>query len=644
VSGLAVGDRVDRFVVEAFLGEGGISRVYKVRHHQLGTQHALKMMAVRSASLTQRLVREGRIQANLSHPGVVAVTDIIEHGGFTGLLMEFVEGRGLDVVLSRSGAPPLQDALALFRQVLAGVAAAHDAGVLHRDLKPGNILLEPQGDGVIAKVTDFGIAKVALDAEGGQTHQSDLMGTPGFMAPEQADDPTAVDARADVFSLGAVLYCLVAGRPPFAPASLPTLLEAARAGHFSPLSEVAPHVPESVARVVERCLAPDPADRYPDCRALAEALYGDGGPTFDAEVAGARPAVLHVQGAVTPAADTPRAGGAETRVPSQTVMPEEPEASPGALAAPAAPPAPEVEPAPSPGAEPVPEPGPSGKWIFMGTAALVLAALGWLLFQTWSRTGSVVPDPDRARAVIDAQQGEPEPTAAPAAPQRVPVVDAPAEEGAVDPGLDGGAADAPVAPLGSLDGAPAPAETDPGPATTDPAPATTDATADEPPAPTGPSDAPLVDAKEPPAEPPPAEDAAQAVAPAAPAPEPEPAVAMAEPPPPEPVEAPPPPPEAAPAVDLRGAWAGKLGGRPLTLRIMRADAGSVSAEIDVLVGTTYRTFQMRGPADDGGMHVMLAEEGGQGWRLDGRFSDGAISGTILPPGRKKGQAFSVRRQ
>ncbi|MEC8423791.1 MAG: hypothetical protein VX000_08440, partial [Myxococcota bacterium] len=103
---LQVGDRIDRFVVEAFLGEGGISHVYKVRHHQLGTVHALKMMALKSASLTERLLREGRIQANLSHPGVVAVTDIIEHEGFTGLLMEHVEGRSLDLVLGRTGAPP----------------------------------------------------------------------------------------------------------------------------------------------------------------------------------------------------------------------------------------------------------------------------------------------------------------------------------------------------------------------------------------------------------------------------------------------------------------------------------------------------------------------------------------------------------
>jgi eukaryotic-like serine/threonine-protein kinase len=648
VSVLKIGDRVDRFVVEAHLGEGGIARVYKVRHHQLGTVHALKMMALKSESLTQRLVREGRIQANLSHPGVVTVTDIIEHEGFTGLLMEYVQGRSLDLVLGKTGAPPLAESLALFRQVLAGVAAAHDAGVLHRDLKPGNVLLEPQGDGVVAKVTDFGIAKMTLTLDDAQTHQSDLIGTPGYMAPEQADDPTAVDARADVYSLGAVLYCLVTGRPPFPPASLPTLLAAAREGSFPPVAEVAPHVPEPIARVVERCLSPDPADRYADCRGLAEALYGDGGPTFDAEVAGARPAVLHVPGAVTPAAETAQSGGADTRVPPSKTW--------------AAGAGPDPDEAP-----PLEDPGPAGKYIFFASAAFVVAALGWLMFQTWSKTGSVVLDPERARVALEAQAAQdgeapaggpvaPVPAVSDAPEDRAPEDRAPEdrapEDGAMDPGLD--APTGPVAPLGVLgdtpelggrgvdspsagaaaiapasvpadgDGASAsPDSPDSAPEPAPPALSGGDAASDGP-------DAAAVDAADAAADPGepelPGDDAvadaggvAEASAEAA-------------------------PPSAPAAVDLRGTWTGKLGGRPLTLRIMDAAGGTVSAEIDVLVGTSYRTFQVRGPASDGGMRLSLAEASGAGWRLDGRFAAGTIDGTILPPGRKRGQAFSVRRQ
>lgn len=613
---LQVGDRVDRFVVEAFLGEGGISHVYKVRHHQLGTVHALKMMALKSTSLTQRLLREGRIQANLSHPGVVAVTDIIEHDGFTGLLMEHVEGRSLDLVLGRTGAPPLPDAMALFRQVLAGVAAAHEAGVLHRDLKPGNVLLQPQGEGVVAKVTDFGIAKMAIDPGAVQTQQSDLMGTPGYMAPEQADDPTKVDARADVYSLGAILYCLVTGRPPFMPGSVLTLLAAARSGDFRPVAAVAPHVPDRIAWVVERCLAPDPADRFEDCRALADALYGDGGPTFDAEVAGAVPAVLHVPGAMTPAAKTLQAGGAETAVPPPTPTP----AGEG--------------PPPPDGMDEdelvLEDPGPSGKYIFLATAGLVLAALGWLLFQTWFQTGSVVPDPERARAAVEASKDDGQAgSEAPAPRAPVPDLPPPSEEGAVDPGLDGSRGE--VAPLGTRgsDGiVPAPG----GSPTPVVAVADADARAGTPSSP--PASAEAVPAP-------------AAAAGGTPSPDPsdagmqEAAVAAATLAP----EDAGPGPEARPpaSVDLRGTWTGKLGGRPLTLRIVESGGGTVAAEIDVLVGTSYRTFKMRGAATAGGNRLSLSEDEDGGWRLDGTFEADVIRGTILASGRKRGQAFSVQR-
>ena len=633
---LQIGDRVDRFVVEDHLGEGGISRVYKVRHHQLGTVHALKMMALKSRSLTERLLREGRIQANLSHPGVVTVTDIIEHDGFTGLIMEYVQGRSLDLVLGKTGAPPLAESMALFRQVLAGVAAAHDAGVLHRDLKPGNVLLEPQGDGVVAKVTDFGIAKLTLSVDGAHTQQSDLIGTPGYMAPEQADDPTAVDARADVYSLGAVLYCLVTGRPPFPPATLPTMLAAARAGSFPPVIEVAPHVTESIARVVERCLSPDPAERYSDCRALAEALYGDGGPTFDAEVAGARPAVLHLAGAMTPAADTAQGGGAETRVPSPQTW------APGVSA----------EPDEPDEAAPMEDPGPAGKYIFIASAVFVVAALGWLMFQTYAETGSVVLDPERARVALEAKEASADDAPSVAPSVTIPVAPEMPGDGAVDPGLD--APTGAVAPLGSLDGGVeplSPTETSAGaddagpPALPDDAradgaasdDALADAAATEPGAAVPLRDDPGAAGGAPPdgVDAPSEADAvadvgADAVADAGGAVEAPADVAIAS----APVPA---------TVDLRGTWTGKLGGRPLTLRIMDAAGGMISAEIDVLVGTSYRTFKVQGPASDGGMGLSLAEASGAGWRLDGRFSAGKIDGTILPPGRKRGQAFSVRR-
>ena len=620
MSRLEDGTAVDRYVVEAFLGEGGIARVYRVRHAQLGTTHALKMLSVRSPSLTQRLVREGRIQASLRHPSVVSVTDIVQHDGFTGLLMEFVEGEGLDLLLGRHGVLDPRLALGLFRQVLVGVAAAHDAGVLHRDLKPGNILLQPREGGAVARVLDFGIAKVSVGADAGQTQQSDLMGTPGYMAPEQADDPSSVDERADVFSLGAVLYCLLAGRPPFRQTSIPSLLQAARSGEFVPVSEAAPHVAAAVAAVVERCLEPDPSARFADCRALAEALYPGGSTAFEAEVSGASPALLQLPGSTPTLTDTAERGRSGT-----VVLPD---AGRGALSTSV------------PVDEPEPDAGPSGKWIFIGTAGLVVCTLSWLLFQTWSETGSVVPDPERAQAVLDAREAEKtaEGTAAggPVSAAPIPVAEDPVEEGSVDPGLDeDGAASGPLvldglAPaataLPAADGAPvSPPSTDAG-GTVEPAVPVEEADADVP------------------AEPP--EDAtAEAVAlavdaPAAPMPEPLPEVAP-EPSVREPSVPEPPP---APSVDLRGTWTGKLGGRPLTLRVVEAGTAGIRAELDVLQGTTFRTFEMRGPGVGAGPQLQLAEPGGDGWRLEGRLEGGAIRGTVVAPGRKKSQTFAVQRQ
>ena len=168
MSRLVEGAPIGRFEVESFLGEGGIAHVYKVRHRQLGTVHALKLLTVR-VHVAQRLVREGRIQQTSATPPW-SLTDIVEHDGFTGLLMEFVEGQGLDHVLGRHGFLPPGLGLSIFRQVLVGVTAAHDAGVLHRDLKPGNILLEPRAGGSVARVLDFGIAKVAASVD--DTHPS----------------------------------------------------------------------------------------------------------------------------------------------------------------------------------------------------------------------------------------------------------------------------------------------------------------------------------------------------------------------------------------------------------------------------------------------------------------------------------------
>ena len=269
------GTRIGRFEILRTLGQGGIATVYQVRHTQLLTIHALKLLRLSHPSMARRLLQEGRIQARLQHPNVVSVTDVVEHEGGIGLLMEYVEGFSLEEALA-GGPMSLEDALATFRQVLAGVGAAHAAGVTHRDLKPANILLTVQQDRVVAKVTDFGIAKLLReDSEPGMTRAGVTMGTPGYMAPEQISDSAAVDHRADVFALGAILYEMIAGEPAFRGSNMLDTMNRTASGTYTALDERVPGTPLAVCEAIGRALSPDRGARFQDCRAFAQALYDD---------------------------------------------------------------------------------------------------------------------------------------------------------------------------------------------------------------------------------------------------------------------------------------------------------------------------------------------------------------------------------
>src|SRR5688500_13232778 len=142
---LAVGEEVDRYVVEALLGSGGMAVVYRVRHRTLATAHALKVLTNTVPQVRERLVAEGRIQAGLRHVNLVAVTDVLDVGGAPALLMDYVEGPALVAWIEERGPLPLADVEAIFGGILAGVAMAHARGLVHRDLKPGNVLLDLSG-------------------------------------------------------------------------------------------------------------------------------------------------------------------------------------------------------------------------------------------------------------------------------------------------------------------------------------------------------------------------------------------------------------------------------------------------------------------------------------------------------------------
>jgi len=271
---LAPGTCIDRYTVEARLGAGGMGTVYRVRHRDLGSLHALKILHHASPALRDRLVQEGRLQGSLQHPGVLRVTDLVQVEGLPALVLEYVEGETLADRIRGGGVPP-QDRDGLIQRLLDGVAAAHRHGLIHRDLKPENVLLAQVDGQLQPKVADFGLAR-ALDSDGPRLTVSHTpMGTPAYMAPEQFQDASRVDGRADVFSLGAILYEVVTGQMAFE-GSLPEILGKAGWGTFTPVRTLAPQTPQAWVDAIEGALRPEPHQRIPSVEALLAAWTGQG--------------------------------------------------------------------------------------------------------------------------------------------------------------------------------------------------------------------------------------------------------------------------------------------------------------------------------------------------------------------------------
>jgi hypothetical protein len=280
---LPIGALVGAYVVEAQIGSGGMARVYRVRHGVLGTLHALKVLEPEFRALAEgrdRFRDEALIQSKrLVHPNIVKVTDIIVTDQVAGLLMEFVDGPSLDDHIARLNRPAQpQEIRALMLPILSAVGHAHSQGIVHRDVKPANILLARGADGEwIPKVTDFGIAKVMHDAPGGRagkksTSANARLGTPGYMSPEQIRTPKQVTERSDVFSLGAVLYELATGAAAFEDENDFEVELKIVTGTCEPPERRVPGLDPVIGAAIRRALAPDPALRFASCEELAAAL------------------------------------------------------------------------------------------------------------------------------------------------------------------------------------------------------------------------------------------------------------------------------------------------------------------------------------------------------------------------------------
>ncbi|HEX5272204.1 MAG TPA: serine/threonine-protein kinase, partial [Gemmataceae bacterium] len=253
-----------RYRVLTLLGAGGMGAVYKAEHLLMKRVVALKVMnraLVGSAGTVDRFRREFRASALLSHPNIVAAYDAEQAGDVHFLVMEYVEGTDLARRLADRGPLPAAEACDYVRQAARGLQHAHERGMIHRDVKPHNLMLTP--DGTI-KVLDFGLARLAAESAtlvGGMTGQGALLGTVDYLAPEQADDARRADIRSDVYSLGCTLYHLLAGRPPFPQGTVVQKIMAHTNRQPTPLRELRADLPPGLPEVVGRMMAKSPEDR-----------------------------------------------------------------------------------------------------------------------------------------------------------------------------------------------------------------------------------------------------------------------------------------------------------------------------------------------------------------------------------------------
>ncbi len=263
--------QVGRYLIESRMGRGGMATVYRAHDPQIGRPLAIKFLHASMAEDEEchaRFLREARAAGNLQHPNIVAVFDVGEIESRPYMAMELVDGQPLSDLLEKNKQLPLQDAILIALQLARALDYAHTRGVIHRDIKPGNIML--LADGKTVKVTDFGIAHMD-EGENQRTRLGAVLGTPQYMSPEQTRGEK-LDGRSDLFSAGIVLYQMLTGERPFRGDSLVAVATKIATEKPAPLAQFRSDVPPALRRVVDHCLAKLPAQRFASGKEMADAL------------------------------------------------------------------------------------------------------------------------------------------------------------------------------------------------------------------------------------------------------------------------------------------------------------------------------------------------------------------------------------
>lgn len=344
--------QIGQYRIESALGRGGMGVVYRGLHEHLGREVAVKALApelTQQPEFKERFFSEAKTQARLQHPGIVGVYDLLEEAGEYFIVMEFVAGEPLDDRLRALAGQgmTLDEALAVFGQVLAALDYAHSEGVIHRDIKPSNVLITAGGR---AKLTDFGIALLIGDKR--LTASQSTIGTPTYMSPEQILRPRSVDHRTDIYSAAVVFFEMLAGQPPFDDETEYGIKKLHIETPPPDLTQLRPDLPPEIAQAMAVALSKNPDDRYPSAGAFLRALQS-----------------------AAPQVEVP-AGPLPAPLPAYRPTVIEAARSTGAAAVP---PAPAVTPPTShvPGSPLAGLLAGKNRWIVLGAAAVVVLAIGF---------------------------------------------------------------------------------------------------------------------------------------------------------------------------------------------------------------------------------------------------------------------------
>jgi serine/threonine protein kinase len=265
------GEKLGRYEVREFIGEGGMGEVYRAWDSVLQRDVAVKILTARDDEMLKRFEREAVVIGRLDNPNVVAAHDFSLAGEHPYIVMEYLRGETLKERITR-GAMPTNDAVNMALGVCAGVSACHSVGIIHRDLKPANVFLaDTPHYGTVAKVLDFGVAKPAQYRVSDLTGPGKLVGTPRYIAPEQLNGAEA-DELSDQYGIGLLLYVALSGKPPFVGKQGKDLIQAILTAEYAPLAGVRSDVPEELDAVIEKALDVEKGRRYPSVQHFGRAL------------------------------------------------------------------------------------------------------------------------------------------------------------------------------------------------------------------------------------------------------------------------------------------------------------------------------------------------------------------------------------